>query len=117
MSFVIAVPEALLSAASDMAGIGSVLSAANAAAAGPTTALLAAAEDEVSAAIAAVFGSHAQEYQALSARAAAFHQQFVQAVTSGARLYASAEATNAEQQLLGMINAPAQTLLVKSPIT
>ncbi|WP_139828886.1 PE domain-containing protein, partial [Mycobacterium riyadhense] len=35
MSFVIAVPEALLSAASDMAGIGSVLSAANAAAAGP----------------------------------------------------------------------------------
>ncbi|WP_186246114.1 PE family protein, partial [Mycobacterium simulans] len=111
MSFTTAVPDALVSAASDMAGIGSVLSAANAAAAGPTTALLAAAEDEVSAAVAALFGSHAQEYQTLSAQAAAFHQQFVRAVTSGAGAYASAEANNVQQVLLDAVNAPTQSLL------
>ena len=49
MSFVIAAPEFVSAAASDLAGIGSSLSAANAAASVPTTAVLAAAGDEVSA--------------------------------------------------------------------
>jgi triacylglycerol lipase len=35
---------------------------------------VAAAEDEVSAAIAALFSAHAEEYQALSAQASAFHE-------------------------------------------
>jgi hypothetical protein len=78
MSFLIAVPESVAAAASDLAGIGSALSSANMAAALPTTAVVAAAEDEVSAAIAALFGSHAQGYQTLSAQASAFHDQFVQ---------------------------------------
>nr|VTO95132.1 PE family protein [Mycobacterium riyadhense] len=39
MSFVVAVPEALAAAASDLLNIGSVLSAANAAAASRTTGL------------------------------------------------------------------------------
>jgi hypothetical protein len=74
---------------------------------------MAAAEDEVSATIDRVFGSHAQAYQALSAQASAFHQQFVQALSSGARSYASAEAANASplQGLLDAINAPIQALL------
>jgi hypothetical protein len=89
MSFVIAVPEMVASAASDLAGIGSTIGEANAAAAAPTTGVLVAADDEESAAIAALFSGHAQDFQALSAQAAAFHAQFVQALTgAGARMRA-----------------------------
>ena len=95
MSFVIAAPEMVTTAASDLANIGSAISAANHAAATPTTRVLAAGADEVSAQIAALFGAHAQGYRALSAQAAAFHEQFVQALRGGAASYASAEAANA----------------------
>ncbi|MGB9305180.1 MAG: PE family protein, partial [Mycobacterium sp.] len=64
MSFVIAAPEALATAARNLANLGSTLGAATAAAAVPTTQVLSAAEDEVSAAIAALFSGHGQEYQA-----------------------------------------------------
>ncbi len=107
MSFVSVAPEIVVAAATDLAGIGSAISAANAAAAAPTTAVLAAGADEVSAAIAALFSGHAQAYQALSAQAAAFHQQFVQTLAGGAGAYAAAEA-QVEQQLLAAINAPTQ---------
>jgi PE family len=50
-----------------LADIGSAMSSANSAAAAPTTQLVAAGADEVSAAVAAVFGTHAKGYQALSA--------------------------------------------------
>ena len=87
MSFVIAAPEMVTSAATDLASIGSTISAANAAAAAPTTGVLAAAEDEVSAAIASLFSGHGQAFQALSAQAAAFHAQFVQTLNAaGARM-------------------------------
>ena len=79
----------------DLAGIGSTISAANAAAATRTTGVLAAAEDEVSAAIASLFSSHGQEFQAISAQAAAFHSQFVQALSGAGSSYAAAEAANA----------------------
>jgi triacylglycerol lipase len=95
MSFVVAAPEMLASAAADVAGIGSSLSAANAAAAAPTTAVTAAAGDEVSAAITSLFSRHAQQFQTLSAQAAAFHDQFVQTLNSGTGSYASTEAANA----------------------
>src|ERR1700759_978785 len=80
MSYVVAVPEFVVSAASDLSDIGSGLSAAHAAAAVPTTAVVAAAGDEVSAAIASLFSGHAQAFQSLSAQAAAFHSPFVQAL-------------------------------------
>ncbi|SOJ53701.1 putative PE-PGRS family protein PE_PGRS24 [Mycobacterium simulans] len=48
MSFVIAAPEALLAAASDLARLSSTINAANAAAATQTTGLVAAGADEVS---------------------------------------------------------------------
>src|ERR1700691_5376761 len=117
MSFVIAAPEMVASAASDLAGIGSMIEQAHAAAVAPTTAVLPAAADEVSAAIAALFSGHAQGFQALGAQAATFHAQFVQLMTAGAGSYAAAEAANAsplravEQQVLGVINAPTQVLL------
>ncbi len=81
--FLVAAPEALVTASADLSGIGEAIRAATAAAAPSTTGILAAAEDEVSAAIAAVFSSHGQAFQALSAQAAAFHDQFVQALTRG----------------------------------
>ncbi|EFD19243.1 PE domain-containing protein, partial [Mycobacterium tuberculosis CPHL_A] len=72
MSFVIANPEMLAAAATDLAGIRSAISAATAAAAAPTIQVAAAGADEVSLAISALFGQHAQAYQALSAQATIF---------------------------------------------
>jgi PE family protein len=94
MSFLIAAPEMIASAATDVAGIGSTLSAANAAAAAPTTGIVAAASDEVSAAIAELFSGHARAYQALGAQAAMFHEQFVEELTASARSFVGAEAAN-----------------------
>jgi hypothetical protein len=90
----VAAPEFLASAATDLSNIGSRLSEASAAAVAPTTGVLAPAEDEVSAAIAAMFSAHGQGFQALSAQAAAFHDQFVQTLTAGARSYVGTEAAN-----------------------
>ena len=101
MSFVVAVPEVLGTAATDLASLGSTLSAANAAAATQTTGVLAAAEDEVSAAIAAVFSAHGQGFQALGAQAAAFHHQFVKALSGAGCTYTAAEAANAS-----LVSAP-----------
>src|SRR5258708_28002680 len=95
MTFLTAAPEMVASAASDLAGIGSTLSAANAAAVIPTTALMPAAGDEVSAAIASLFSTHAENYQSLIAQAATLHQQFVQALNSAGHSYAAAGAVSA----------------------
>ncbi|WP_136623012.1 PE family protein, partial [Mycobacterium pseudokansasii] len=113
MSLVILAPQIMAAAALDMAIIGSTISEANAAAAVPTMGLLAAAEDEVSAAIAALFDSYAREYQALSAQMSTFHDQVVGALTAGAASYASAEAANMlpMEELLNLVNAPTQLLL------
>lgn len=95
MSWVIAAPEYVAAAANDLAGIAATLSSANSAAAFPTGSVLAAGADEVSAGIAAMFGAHAQAYQAISQQAALFHNQFVQLMTAGAGQYAETEAINA----------------------
>src|SRR5262249_52939199 len=118
MSYVIAAPEIMTAAASELAGIQSALGAATAAAVTQTRAVLAAGADEVSAAIAALLSAHGQEYQALSAQAAAFQDGFVQALNAGAAAYASAEAANAAvlQEALNLVNAPVQALL-GSPLT
>lgn len=116
MSFLIASPEALAATATYLTGIGSAISAANAVAAAPTTEILAAGTDEVSTAISALFGAHAQAYQALSAHVAAFHDQFVHTLTAGAGSYMAAEAAASPLQalqleLLNAINAPTLALL------
>jgi hypothetical protein len=96
MSFVIATPETVAVAASDLARIGATIGAAGAAAADPTTAVMPAAADEVSAAISSLFASCAQGYQALSVQVEAFHNQFVQLMSAGAGNYAAAETANAK---------------------
>jgi hypothetical protein len=95
MVFVTVEPEMLVMAADGLLGIGSQMAAANAAAAGPTTGVVAAAVDEVSVLTAAQFSAHAAMYQAVSAQAAAIHQRFVNTLVTSAGSYAATEAANA----------------------
>jgi hypothetical protein len=111
MSFVSTTPDIVASAAGNLAGIGSGLSAANASAATSTTAIAAAAEDEVSTALAGLFGTVGQQFQAASAQAQAFHEQFVGTLNAGTGQYVSTEAANAQQSLLNAVNAPVRALL------
>jgi hypothetical protein len=121
MDFVIAAPEYVAAAASDLGKIASAISDANSAALAPTSGIPAAGSDSVSAEIAALFSAHAQAYQALSAQANYFHQQFVQLMSSGASTYADAEAANVsplqsvlqttQQAIPGALNAPSQALV------
>lgn len=114
MSFLVVAPDFLTSAAADLQSIGSALNAANAAAAAPTTGLAAAAGDEVSAAVATLFGGFGQEYQQLNVQVSAFQQQFLQSLNAAAGSYATAETAASIpllDELLGIINAPTQLLL------
>ena len=95
MPFVNAQPAELTAAAENLQGIGSILAAQNAAAAAPTTSVLPAAADEVSALTAAQFATHAEMYQAISAQAAAIHDMFVNTLGVSAGSYAATEAANA----------------------
>jgi PE-PPE domain/PE family len=95
MSQVLAVPDLLLSTASDVENIGSSINTAGASAAGPTTQVLAAAEDEISAAIAQLFGAYGKEYQAAVAQASAFQSEFSRVLAGAAGAYGQAEAANA----------------------
>jgi PE-PPE domain/PE family len=92
MTNLIAQPEIFATAAQHASTIGSAIDEAKAAAAGPTTSVVAAAEDEVSAITAQFFGSFGQEYQALLQQASAFHGQFVAALGAAGNAYAQAEA-------------------------
>jgi hypothetical protein len=117
MSYVFTAPDALAAAATDVDGIASALSEANAAAAGRTSGVLAAAEDEVSQAIAEMFGAYGQEYQQVLKQATAFHSEFTQALGAASTAYSQAEAANVSVLNAGVsnaaaaINAPMQSLL------
>jgi hypothetical protein len=95
MSYVTTQPELLSAAAGDLQGIGAAVSAGNAAAAAPITAVVPAAADEVSALTAAQFAAHARMYQDFSAQAAAIHEQFVATLATSAGSYLTTEAANA----------------------
>jgi hypothetical protein len=95
MTFVTTQPEMLTAAAGQLQGIGAVMTAQNEAVAAPTTGVIPAAADEVSALTAAQFANHAQTYQAVSAQAAAMHEMFVRILSASAGSYATTEAANA----------------------
>jgi hypothetical protein len=95
MSFVTAHPEMLASAAGNLQCIGCAMEADNTAAAAPTTGVVPAAADEVSALTAAHFAAHAQMYQAIGAHATAIHELFVNTLGTSACSYAATEAANA----------------------
>src|SRR3984885_1315133 len=95
MSFVSTQPTELTAAAENLQSIGSSLTVQSAAAAAPTTSVLPAAADEVSALAAAPLATHAQMDQALSAQAAAIHDMFVNTLGVSAGSYVATEAANA----------------------
>jgi len=111
MSHVQATPQAMTDAAGNLSAIGSTINTANATAAPGTAAVKAPGGDEVSAYITALFAAHAQNYQAASANAASYHDQFVQALRAGAGSYANTETANASplEKAGGMAGAPGQT--------
>ncbi|WP_068177529.1 PE family protein [Mycobacterium sp. UM_CSW] len=110
MSFLSVVPDIVSAAAGDLEGIGLVLDSASAVAAGPTTVIAPAAQDELSIAIAGLFGDVGQEFQALSAESRAFYDRFVGALTTTAGMYVGTEAANAQQTLLNAVNGPIEAL-------
>ena len=71
------------------------MAAQNAAAAAPTTGVVPAAADEVSALTATRFAMHASAYQTISAQASAVHELFVDTLGTSAGSYAATEAANA----------------------
>lgn len=95
MSFVTTQPEALAAAAATVQGINASSAAADEAAAGPTTGVVPAAADEVSALTAAQFAAHAQMYQAVSAQAQEVQQAFASTLGMSASSYGLTEAANA----------------------
>jgi PE family len=107
MSFVVAAPETVGAVAGDLAGIGSTLREATAAAAGQTTAITSAAADDVSLAASELFGAYGQQFQMLSAEAAAFHNEFVSLLNAGAAAYLSTEI--AGQQAMTSANVAANS--------
>jgi len=121
MSYVLTTPEMLAAAATDVGNIGSAIGTASSSAAGPTTGLVPAAEDEVSAAIAKLFGSYGQEYQALVSKASAFHNEFTQALASAGNAYLEAEAANSALtsgpgNALNAITGPVQSLFGQTAV-
>lgn len=94
MSFVTTHPEALAAAAGTLQGIGSAMAAQNAAAAAPTTGVVPAAADEVSALQATQFAAYGTLYQQVSAQATAIHEMFVHTLGISAGTYGDTETAN-----------------------
>ncbi len=94
MSFVTTLPEALAAAATKLQGIGSALAAENAAAAAPTTAVVPAAADQVSALQATQYSAFGNLYQSVSTQAQAVHQMLVNTLATSAGSYGQTEAAN-----------------------
>jgi hypothetical protein len=87
----LAQPQLIATAAADTSALSSAIDQARAAAAGSTTNIAAAAEDEISAITAQFFGSFGQEYQAILQRAANFNEQFAAALAAAESAYVQAE--------------------------
>ncbi|OBK28551.1 hypothetical protein A5634_20225 [Mycobacterium asiaticum] len=101
MSLLNVLPDIVSAASGNLQQIGTGLRNANAAAATQTTAIAAPAADEVSAAVTALFGTHARQFQSLCDEAAVYHDRFVSLLNGGAAKYLGAEFANAQQALLG----------------
>lgn len=95
MSFVTTHPAALTAAAGTLAGIGSAMAAHNLATAAPTTGVIPAAADPVSALQATQFSAYGMLYQQISTQADAIHQTVVTTLGANAASYGSTEVTNA----------------------
>jgi hypothetical protein len=81
-------------AAESLAAIGNSLDAVTKAAAEPTTGVVPAAADEVSALTAAQFATHAQMFQAVSAQASEIQNQFWSTLQTSGLTYGATEIIN-----------------------
>ncbi|BBZ45513.1 hypothetical protein MPRM_27940 [Mycobacterium parmense] len=102
------VPDLLGTAAADAAQVGSAVLAGNQAAAIGTTQVEAAAADEVSTAVAAVFSAHGSQFQAAAAQAAAYYDRFVNNLSAAAASYAGTE-TSIAASMHATLSAAAAT--------
>ena len=105
MSYVLAEPQMMAAAATDVAAISSTVSAAHMAAAAPTVSLIPAAADQVSTGIAQLFSGVAQDFHALVGQAATIGQHFAQQLRLGAGSYTAAEAVSAASLGLPDVNS------------
>jgi hypothetical protein len=122
MSFVTAQPEALTYAAGKLQTLGSAMAAESAAAAAPTTGLVPAAADEVSALQATIFTAYGTLYQSVNAQATAIHELFVSTLGASAGSYMSTESLNSvataspfSQQVSGLLSAAANAAQATDP--
>lgn len=122
MSFLTTQPEALTYAAGKLQTLGSGMAAESAAAAAPTTGLVPAAADEVSALQATLFAAYGSLYQAINAQAAAIHDLFVNTLGASAGSYTATESLNSmataspfSQQVSGLFSAAANAAQAEPP--
>jgi hypothetical protein len=95
MSLLKTIPQELLSAAAQLEGIGTSLTAQNAGAAAPTTSIAPAAADPVSILQSGIFSSYGTLYQQIAAEAQAIQQQFTSTLGLSSGTYSATEAANA----------------------
>lgn len=102
-------PQLVATAAAEVAGIGWEIDTATAAAAGPTTSVVAAGGDAVSTAAANLFNAVGRELQQAFKKAATVNREIVQGLNNANGAYLAAE--TAASNTLGTLEADAQWLL------
>ena len=110
------VPGELATAAEDVGNIGARLEAANAAAALPTSSILPAAADEVSAAITSLFNNESTTFQEMAAQGEAFHLRFTQLLDAALTAYTGTEqaALQALRDAITELESPFDSLFAQN---
>lgn len=110
------IPVDLASAAQEVGSIGTMLEEANAFAAAPTSTILPAGADAVSAAIAPLFNNQSAIYQELAAQGKAFQQRFVQLLDAAGIAYTEAEeaAQQGLRNAIGELESPFDPLFAQA---
>jgi hypothetical protein len=102
------IPDELASAAKDVGNIGTRLEEAHALAALPTSSIVPAGADEVSAAIAPLFNSYSTTFQEAAAQGAAFHLRFTQLLGAAGAAFTGTEqaALQALRDVISELESP-----------
>lgn len=110
------VPEELASAAEDVGNIGTILEEANAYAALPTSTVLPAGGDAVSAAITPLFNDQSTVYQELAVRVSAFHREFTRLLSAAGAAYTETEqaAQQALRDAIGEMESPLASFFARA---
>lgn len=109
MTYLSVQPDLLAAATTDLMNIRTAVASASAASEVPITGLAAAADDEISAAVAALFSGYGREYLRVDSLVSAFQQAFDQTLTNSGLAYTATEFNAAA--VLDSIVAPMRSLL------